>query len=175
MEIEEIFTRLFSKYPESFNKNKIDHFCMDTNDETKFEILLNIYMLAMTRCLSLIDILENKSEKEDILHCEEIMEVNLIDENILDIPSKWFYSCGYKLNINELNKEILNYDSSEYYCRILLREAAKDYFIKNEITTQYFFLLNSKYKEGCEINKIKSIVINPVNNKYYSINFTKLI
>lgn len=175
MELEEIFCKIFSKYPEEFNTIKLDHYCLETDDEAKFEIFLNIYMLAMTRCSSLIEILETKIPNDNIINCEELIDINLIEENILKIPSKWFNSVGYSLNVSEFDKEILNYDSSEYYCRILLKEASLDYFIKNEILIQYFFLLNSKYKNGQNINRMKALLISPKDNKHYSINFKKLV
>lgn len=166
---------IFSEYPNEQNKYDITHYASDSTEEDKFEILLNLYMNAILKSDILCQILTTKQSIE-INQSRVPIDLSQINLESLNLPNIWFLNMGYTLIINQIEKGMIEYDSSNYYCRVLLKcdDTNIQYFNKNNIQTPYFFILNAKFTIGYLLNKIKAIFIRPTDNQYFSISFSPL-
>jgi hypothetical protein len=152
-------------------------------DETSlnFEIFITIYLEGFMNILqvirdSYIDEGGSYGDKDDLdIYKSVYADINIDD---LRFPNEWFKSFGYKINISEYSpenqEELDNFKENikpNSYCRILLSFEPRDqlYFIKNNNSNLYTFVLNGDYKITNKLENIFAILSK--DDKFYKISF----
>lgn len=85
------------------------------------------------------------------------MDANNLEPDYITALNPWFHSIGFNLKVDVVDrtdKELYE----DYYCRIILRNYGYGpIFDDKQLTKDYHFLGNYKYKTGCMIDNIKDI------------------
>ena len=157
---QKIANKLFSEDPKEPLSQIIS---LDNNDNIDasliFEMMITIFMEGL----------------ETIFDDLKKANLTLVNKNLLMKLNPWFWSMGFSLSIDNVNKNDKDkYDTNNRYCKIIINNDDYGFIFKlNNIDKSYHFLINKDYVHGCDINNVEQLFADfHIKNEVYKIGFT---